>query len=111
MDFHEVVAFARYRAELGGGASRNNGEAAVLAWTAVHGGTAIIDERAGTRIARRDGLQVHGSLWLVTNAVRANELSRSDAIRIVDQLAATDMALPTDAQGFMVWAYEQGLLS
>ena len=40
----ELAAFARYRTELGGRAERNNGEAAVLAWISINGGTAIIDE-------------------------------------------------------------------
>lgn len=110
-EVEEVVAFARYKAELGGGPERNNGEAAVLAWTALHGGTAIIDERAGTRIAQRDGIAVQGSLWLVANGVRTDRLNRADAERIVDELAATDMALPVDGAGFFAWAYQQGLLS
>jgi hypothetical protein len=36
----ELAAFASYKAELGGGIERNNGEAAVLAWISVNGGTA-----------------------------------------------------------------------
>jgi hypothetical protein len=56
-----VELVARYKAELGGGVARNNGEAAVLAWASVHGGTTIIDERAGTRAARRDNIVVHGN--------------------------------------------------
>jgi predicted nucleic acid-binding protein len=107
----EVVAFARYKAELGGGPARNNGEAAVLGWTAVHGGVAIIDERAGARIAQRDGIEVHGTLWLLANGVRADYLARSDAERIIDELAETDMALPVDGPGFFAWAYDEGLLS
>ncbi len=106
----EVVAFARYKAELGGVADRNNGEAAVLGWTSIHGGIAIIDERAGTRIAQRDGIKVHGTLWLLANGVRSQQLARSDAERIVDDLAATEMMLPVDGQGFFAWAYEEGLL-
>jgi predicted nucleic acid-binding protein len=106
----EIVAFARYKAELGGGIERNNGEAAVLAWTSVHGGTAIIDERAGTRAARRDHIAVHGTLWLITNALRDGKMSDTQAGRMVDQLAATDMALPTDGAGFLAWAYEENLL-
>lgn len=84
-DVNEIVAFARYKAELGGGVERNNGEAAVLAWASVHGGTAVIDERAGTRAARRDHIDVHGTLWLVANAVRSGKLSEQNAIRMVDQ--------------------------
>jgi len=106
----EVVAFARYKAELGGGVERNNGEAAVLAWASVHGGTALIDERAGTRAARRDQIEVHGTMWLITSALRDGRLTRLAATRMVDQLAATDMALPTDGAGLMDWAYEEGLL-
>jgi predicted nucleic acid-binding protein len=106
----EIVAFARYKAELGGGTARNNGEAAVLAWASVHGGIAIIDERAGTRAAHRDHIAVHGTLWLITNAIRNGKLSEPTAATMVDQLAATDMALPTDGAGLLRWAHEEGLL-
>jgi predicted nucleic acid-binding protein len=106
----EVVAFARYKAELGGGTQRHNGEAAVLAWAKVHGGTAIIDERAGTRIAIRDGFDVHGTLWLVANGLRSETITRRGAEQMVDDLAATDMALPIDGAGFFAWAYAEGLL-
>ncbi len=110
VELDEVVAFARYKAELGGGPNKNNGEAAVLAWTSVHGGIALIDERAGSRIAQRDGIAVHGTLWLVANGLRSERLERLDAERIVDELIATDMALPVDGPGFVAWAYEEGLL-
>ena len=109
-DIEDVVAFAKYKAELGGGEKKNNGEAAVLAWVMGHGGTAIIDERAGTRIAQRDGLTVHGTLWLVVNGVRTGKLLRPEAERIVDELAETDMTLPCDGPGLIAWAYEEGLL-
>jgi len=109
-DTADVVAFARYKSELGGGPDRNNGEAAVLAWASTHGGTVLIDERAGTRAARRDHIEVHGTLWFVANALRDAKLAEDAAVRIVDQLVATDMALPTDGAGFLAWAYEEGLL-
>jgi len=106
----EIVAFARYKAELGGGPTRNKGEAAVLAWTAVNGGTAIVDEAAATRAARRDGMDVHGTLWLVANGVRGELLDRHTAEVIVDSLVATGMRLPVDGAGFFTWAYGEGLL-
>lgn len=110
VDVNEVVAFARYKAELGGGTLKNNGEAAVLAWASVHGGIAVVDERAGTRIALRDGIAVHGTLWLVANGLRSQRLDRVGAERIVDELIATEMALPVDGAGFVAWAYHEGLL-
>jgi predicted nucleic acid-binding protein len=106
----DIVAFARYKTELGGGVERNNGEAAVLAWASVHGGIVLIDERAGTRAARRDHIEAHGTLWFVANALRNGKLAEIQAVRIIDQLAATDMALPTDGAGFLAWAREEGLL-
>lgn len=109
-EVEEVAAFARYKAELGGGLERNNGEAAALAWASVHGGTVIIDERAGTRAAKRDQIEVHGTLWLIANSIRSGKLQEDDAIKMIDQLSATDMSLPTDGAGFLKWAYEEGLL-
>lgn len=107
---HKLAAFARYKTQLGGGSTKNIGEAAVLAWAAVHGGVAIIDERAASRIAQQDGIPVHNSLWLVVQGVRQGELDRSAAETLVDELRATDMRLPTDGKGLFAWAYEQGLL-
>lgn len=111
VELEEVVAFARYKSELGGGPDRNNGEAAVLAWVAVHGGVAVIDEQAATGLAKRDRLRVHGTLWLIANGVRAGDLARADAERMVDDLAASDMSLPVDGAGFLTWAYIEGLLT
>ena len=57
-EFAELVAFAIYKGELGGGPEKNNGEAAVLAWVTMHGGVAIIDEAVATDIGERDGIPV-----------------------------------------------------
>ena len=109
-EVNELAAFARYKTQLGGGPTKNTGEAAVLAWARIHGGVAIIDERAASRIAQRDHILVHGSLWLVVQGVRQGELNRSAAETLVDELRATGMRLPTDGRGLFAWAYEQGLL-
>jgi predicted nucleic acid-binding protein len=109
-DVREIVAFARYKAEFGGGPERNNGEAAVLAWASINDAIAIVDERVATRAARRDGIEVHGTLWLIANGVREGMLKREAAERMVDDLASTEMKLPVDGAGFFVWAYTEGLL-
>jgi hypothetical protein len=53
---------------------------------------------------------VHGTLWLVGNGLRSGKLERIDAERIVDELVATEMALPVNGAGFIAWAYQDGLL-
>ena len=109
-DVRELAAFARYKTQLGGGSKENTGEAAVLAWAMVHGGVAIVDERAASRIAQRDGIVTHGSLWLIVQGVRRGELDRSAAALLVDELRGTGMRLPTDGSALFAWAYEQELL-
>ena len=109
-EVRELTAFARYKTELGGGTHENTGEAAVLAWTSVHGGVAVIDERAGSRLAQRDGILVQDSMWLVAQGVQSGVLDRSEAEKLVDDLRATDMRLPVSGKEFFAWAYQEGLL-
>lgn len=110
-DVQEIVQFARYKSEFGGGSDRNIGEAAVLAWAASHMATAIVDDAVASRAARRDGIDVHGTLWLLVIGIRSGVLDRGEAERIVDDLAATEMRLPVDGPGLFAWAYEEGWLS
>lgn len=111
LELNELAAFASYKGELGGGPGKNNGEAAVLAWVSVNGGMAIIDEEVGRNIGLRDGIQVHGSLWLVIRGFKNNVLDRATAEGIVDDLITTGMRLPvTTGADFFAWAYGAGLL-
>jgi predicted nucleic acid-binding protein len=90
----ELAAFARYKGELGGGPERNNGEAAVLAWASINGGIAIIDEVVARAIGNREGLQVHGSLWLLIRSFRTRMLDSATVEAIVDDLIGSGMRLP-----------------
>jgi predicted nucleic acid-binding protein len=110
-EIKELAAFAAFKGELGGGPDRNNGEAAVLAWAAVNDGIAIIDEEVGRNIGKRDGLTVHGSLWLVIRSLKSNLLDRATAEGVVDDLLGTGMRLPFNSGTELVaWAYGAGLL-
>jgi predicted nucleic acid-binding protein len=110
-ELKELAAFASYKGELGGGPAKNNGEAAVLAWVSVNGGTAVIDEEVGRNMGVRDGLQVHGSLWLVIRSFKSNVLDRATAEHIVDDLVGTEMRLPVNSGAdLFTWAYSSGLL-
>ena len=110
-DLPELVAFARYKGELGGGPERNNGEAAVLAWVTANDGVAIIDEKAATYIGDENGIAVHGSIWLTIRAFKAKVIDRATAEGIVSDLMGTGMRLPvSDATALFAYAYEAGLL-
>jgi predicted nucleic acid-binding protein len=82
----ELAAFASYRTQLGGRAERNNGEAAVLAWVSINGGTAVIDEDVARNIGQDDGLAVHGSLWLLARSLNDGILDRATTEGIISDL-------------------------
>jgi predicted nucleic acid-binding protein len=110
-EIEEIVAFARYKHELGGGSDKNVGESAVLAWVSINGGIAIIDEAAATSIGDRDGLAVRGSLWLIIRGHKEGKLDRSTAEEVVDDLLDSGMWLPVESgAALFAWAYKEGLL-
>jgi predicted nucleic acid-binding protein len=110
-EIEEIVAFAKYKSELGGGPDRNVGESAVLAWVSVNAGIAIIDEVTATSIGDRDGLTVCGSLWLIIQGYKEEKIDRPTAEEIVGDLIGSGMWLPVaSGAALFAWAYEQGHL-
>lgn len=105
----ELQAFAEYASRLGSG-ERDIGEASTLAWAEVHGATAIVDERAGTRQARERGIDVHGTLWLIAHGYRVGSLPEDRCRQLVDALRDTEAWFPCDGDAFLAWARQEGLL-
>ncbi len=110
-EIEEIIVFAQYKHELGGGSNKNVGESAVLAWVSVNGGIAIIDEAAAASIGDRDGLADRGSLWLIIQGCKEGKLDRPTAEEIVDDLISSGMWLPVaSGAALFAWAYKEGLL-
>ena len=107
----EIARFARYQAELGGQPGRNQGEASVLAWVSSHGGTAIVDDRAGCELGRREGIDVRRTLWLLLiKGYKAGTLDRVTLEATTDDLIATGMRLPVKSGAdLFAWAAKNGL--
>ncbi|WP_219471719.1 hypothetical protein [Nonomuraea rhizosphaerae] len=91
-------------------ADHNRGEATVLAWAEAHGATAITDDRDARIAARNEGLDVHGTLWIIAEGIRAGTLDRSCASGFVDTLIVTGARYPFGSGQFLTWAEKQGLL-
>lgn len=51
--------------------------------------TAITDDREAVRVARTYGLDVHGTIWLLSGACRGDKLSEPAAGNLLDALRAT----------------------
>lgn len=86
----------------------HRGEATVCAWADVHGARAVIDDGDARTAARRGGLEVHGSLWVFANGVRAGTLSELTADGLIATLVREGPRYPPMPQGFAAWA--NGLL-
>lgn len=89
----------------------NLGEATVCAWASCHDGTAIIDDRDARTVATRNKIDVHGSLWVVANAVNCGRTTKPAASRFVDSLIDAGARYPCAAGEFNEWAASQNLIT
>ena len=101
--------FAEFSRQIGR-SGKNVGEASVLAWAAVHQATAVIDDQAGYKLAKRHGIAVIRSLTLLAHAVRDGSLSEVGAETLVDLLRDSEAYFPTSGSDFIAWAHDQGFL-
>jgi predicted nucleic acid-binding protein len=111
-ELDELLATMQWTAHMGVSVSQgaNLGEATVCAWAEVHGGTAIIDDKDAREVAAHNGISVHGSLWVVAEAVRTERIRPSTAGCFVDALINTGARYPCGVGGFVAWAGKNGLL-
>jgi predicted nucleic acid-binding protein len=90
--------------------TRDYGELTVIAYAQMHGAVVIVDDKKARRLAKREGLRAHGSLWLIAAACRAGRLSDAGARSLVDALVGTGARLPCAGAEFRDWAADCGLL-
>ena len=102
----EADLFAEY------GQALDPGEASTLAWAEAHGATAIVDERAGVNLAKQRGITVHGTLWLITQALASNLVDERQATEIVQAMLDANDWFPLSHVGeFMTWARSEGIIA
>jgi predicted nucleic acid-binding protein len=104
-----LQSFVLWSSRVGAG-QRNLGEAGVLAIAEEMGAVAVIDDRDATRVGRRYGVEVHGTLWLLAVACRDGKLTETAASNLVDSLVTSGMRLPCRGTDFGAYARSQGLL-
>lgn len=89
---------------------KNPGEASVLAAAELQHGIAITDDRDATRVSRRFGADVHGTIWLLAAACRLDKLTVVAAGNVVDALRAEGARLPCTGNEFGPFARRHQLL-
>jgi predicted nucleic acid-binding protein len=105
----ELTDFARWSRRLGNG-TRNHGEASVFALAERLDAITIVDDREAVRTGRAYGLSVHGTVWLLATACRANKMTLVEAGNLIDALRAAEMRLPCTGAEFPRFAQQHGLL-
>lgn len=105
----ELRTFATWAERIGSG-ERDQGEASVFAVAELRSATAITDDREAVRVARTYGLDVHGTIWLLSGACRDGKLSEPAAGNLLDALRATGLRLPCTGTEFPSYARQYGLL-
>jgi len=105
----ELECFVKWAERIGAG-ERDRGEASVFAVAELKEATAITDDQAAIRVARKYGLDVHGTVWLLARACRDGKLTEVAAGNLIDLVRATGMRLPCTGAEFGTWARAHDLL-
>jgi predicted nucleic acid-binding protein len=71
---------------------------------------AISDDRDAVRVAWTYGLDVHGTIWLLSGVCRDGKLSEPAAGNLLDALRATRLRPPCTGAEFPSYARQHGLL-
>jgi predicted nucleic acid-binding protein len=108
-DLPELEALVAWMSRVSG-AKSNHGEATVLAWVEIHGGTAVVDDGDARRIGRREGLDVWGSLRVVAESVSTGCTTPYVAAALVDAMIDSGARYPCARGQFITWAKQNGLL-
>lgn len=108
-EFDEVLLFAKWSRAIGS-SERDHGEASVFAASEMLGGIAVTDDRHATKVARANGLDVYGTIWLLAQLCRDGKLREAGAGNLIDMLRDSGMRLPCTGSGFGAYARTYGLL-
>ncbi len=95
----EIKCFVKWTRRIGS-SERNLGEASVFSAAELAPGVAITDDREAVAVGRAHGLEVHGTIWLLSRACDQGKLNGVAAGNIVDSLVATGMRLPCTGSNF-----------
>ena len=108
-EINEIQLFAKW-SRLIGTSERDHGEASVFAVSELLDGVALTDDQKATKVARANGLEVHGTIWLLAQLCRAGKITEAGAGNLIDMLRDSGMRLPFAGAQFGSFARKHGLL-
>lgn len=108
-ELDEIQLFAKW-SRLIGTTDRDHGEASVFAVSDRLDGIALTDDQRATKVGRANGLDVHGTIWLLARLCDEGKLPEAGARSLIDMLRDSGMRLPCTGAQFGSWARKYGLL-
>ncbi|GAA2341010.1 hypothetical protein [Dactylosporangium salmoneum] len=105
----DLRTFVKWADRLGSG-RHGLGEASVFAAAELRQGVAITDDRGAVKVARKHGVDVHGTIWLMAEVCKDGKLNERAAGGLIDALRADAMRLPCSGDQFPNFARQHGLL-
>ncbi|SEG98059.1 Predicted nucleic acid-binding protein, contains PIN domain [Nonomuraea solani] len=106
----ELIAFDTWSQLLGTSDDYDKGEASIFAAAQIHGLVALTDDRDATKVGRANGLEIHGTIWLLTRLLGLGKMTLVEICNHVDALRASGMRLPCTGPELPGWARDRGLL-
>ncbi|MEU0884816.1 hypothetical protein ABZ345_40015 [Lentzea sp. NPDC005914] len=108
-ELNEIQLFVKW-SRLIGTTDRDHGEASVFAVGELLDGIALTDDRDAVKVARANGLEVHGTIWLLAQLCCDGKITEAAAGNLVDMLRESGMRLPCTGAQFSSWTKKHGLL-
>ncbi len=107
---HELPLFAWYAGRIGISRDRNTGECETLALAQSNGATAIVDDMSARNAAKFQGVDIHGTAWLIIRGVKRQVWSEKGGNAVANQLLDTGIRFPFKRDEFIGWARQNWVL-
>jgi predicted nucleic acid-binding protein len=104
-----LVSYSAWSRRVGVSDKRHRGEASVFCCAEMLQGTAITDDWSTNRIAIANGVDAHGSLWLMARLVREGVIAIGAAENYVEALVVNGLRLPCRGIDFSAWCASKGI--
>lgn len=105
----ELVSYSVWARRVGVSGNRHRGEASVFCCAESRQGTAISDDWETNRTANANGVDAHGSLWLMACLVREGIIGVGAAENYIEALVVNGLRLPCRGIEFVAWCSRNGI--
>ncbi|MFF2850251.1 hypothetical protein ACFVT5_28540 [Streptomyces sp. NPDC058001] len=104
-----ITTYAEWSRKVGVSEMRHRGEASIFACAQLRQGIAITDDRQAALVAVANGIEAHGSLWLLARLVRERIITVAAAESFIEALLQQEARLPCSGRDFVPWCAAHGV--